>query len=147
MPADSVIHTAQIKVPFRGSSRNREDWFARGLARKALIPLSLSPVCVCVYVSVDSRRLYADSHRRLLPAFNHVTSVRHSDNPIEVTRRAQLGGYTLYSVGLEVSSRSIISDYLSTHDCTRVHRRLSTNRVLKFLHTPWARLRPSDQRR
>jgi len=31
---------------------------------------------------------FADNHRRLLPAFNHVTSVWHSDNPIKVTRCA-----------------------------------------------------------
>lgn len=55
----------------------------------------------------------ADNHRRLLPAFNHVASVRHSDNPIKVTRCAG-SGHT-YGVGLKVSSRSIIPDYSSIH--------------------------------
>lgn len=48
-----------------------------GLARKLLSPCPSIPVG------------FADNHRQLLPAFNHVTSVRHSDNPIKVTRCAR----------------------------------------------------------
>jgi len=71
-PADSVIYTRH-KSKYRWVSFR----VARtGCAKQKLLSRPSIPVD------------FADNHRRLLPAFNHVTSVRHSDNPIKVTRCA-----------------------------------------------------------
>lgn len=65
----------QIKVPFQPHLELQGP--VAGLARKLLSSCPSIPVG------------FADNHRRLLPAFNHVTSVRHPDNPIKVTRCAR----------------------------------------------------------